>query len=197
MRISAGFTSTIPPSWSPGTARRLDNPWPTWPRILRTTTSHEEGCERLWGAAARGFAGNGTRVTGVRCIRLDWTGPDGKAKEIPGSDFELPADLVVIAAGFTHPEHGPLIEELGLGLNGRGTIAVDDDFAAGTPAVFAAGDCVAGASLVVDAISQGRLCAGAIDRFIRQGSSPNQSPLSTAHCLSRHRDISSGAEVRP
>ncbi len=150
----------------PPEERRRENPWPTWPRILRTTTSHEEGCERLWAVAAKGFSGEGGRVTGVRCVKLDCMRPEEGGKEVPGSDFEVPADMVVIAAGFTHPEHGPLIEELGLSLTERGTIAVDDDFAASTPSVFAAGDCVSGASLVVDAISQGRRCAAAVHRFL-------------------------------
>ncbi|HPD16560.1 MAG TPA: glutamate synthase subunit beta [Planctomycetota bacterium] len=153
----------------PPAERPPDNPWPTWPRTLRSSSSHEEGCRRLWSIGTREFVGEG-RVQKLRCVRLEWSPPDASGrssfKEVPGSDFELPADLVLLAMGFTRIEHGPLIEDLGVEVTDRGVVRVDADYRTSAEGVFAAGDSVLGASLVVRAIYLGRQAAAAMDRHL-------------------------------
>ena len=154
----------------PPKERPTDNPWPTWPRTLRSSSSHEEGCARLWSIGAKEFVGEGGRVRSLRCVRLDWSEPDetGRAtfKEIPDSEFDLKADLVLLARGFVRVEHGPLIEGFGLDVTDRGVFRVDRNFMTTAEGVFAAGDSVLGASLVVRAIDLGRQAAAAVDRFL-------------------------------
>jgi NADPH-dependent glutamate synthase beta subunit-like oxidoreductase len=155
----------------PPEERRPDNPWPTWPTILRSSTSHEEGCQRVWSVQTKEFLGHEGRVRGMRCVQLDWSEPDAAGRqafrEVPGSEFELKADLVVLAMGFAHAEHGPLVEEVGPVTDARGNVAVDANFMTRAAGVFAAGDCVTGASLVVRAIALGREVAGAVDHYLR------------------------------
>jgi len=155
----------------PPAERAADNPWPTWPLVLRTSTSQEEGCTRLWSILTKEFLGRGVRVRGLRCARIQWGEPNASGrstfKELPGSQFELKADLVLLALGFLHVEHGPLVEELALATDDRGNLATDANFMTSAPGVFAAGDSVAGASLVVRAIAQGRQMAAAVDAFLR------------------------------
>ena len=141
-------------------------PWPNWPSIMRTTSSHEEGCRRRWGVMTQRFGGIGVRVSQLHAVEVDWSG--GSPKEIPGAEFALGVDLVLLAMGFLHVTHGGLVEQLGLKLDSRGNIAVDDDGMTSEPGIFAAGDAVSGASLVVRAISAGRLAAAGIDRFLRR-----------------------------
>ena len=154
----------------PPLERACDNPWPTWPIILRTSSSHEEGCRRMWSVLTKEFLGRGVRVRGLKCVQIQWSKPDAPGrrtfKEMPGSAFELKADLVLLALGFVHVEHGPIVEELGLSVDERGNLSVDADFMTSVPGVFAAGDSVAGASLVVRAIDQGRRMAAAVDTFL-------------------------------
>ena len=154
----------------PPIERACDNPWPTWPIILRTSSSHEEGCRRMWSVLTKEFLGRGVRVRGLKCMRIQWSELDASGrrtfKEMPGSAFELKADLVLLALGFVHVEHGPIVEELGLSVDERGNLSVDADFMTSVPGVFAAGDSVAGASLVVRAIDQGRRMAAAVDTFL-------------------------------
>ncbi len=153
--------------------RSSTNPWPSWPNIFRTTTSHEEGCERLWSVQVRNFIGPPTGVEKIDAVKLDWSSKSGNnssgLREVPDSNFELPADLIIIAAGFTHTESGSLVQEMELELNKDGNIKVDSSFAASRAGVFAAGDCVSGASLVVHAIDQGRRCARAVDNYLTPG----------------------------
>ena len=150
--------------------RPADNPWPTWPQILRTSSSHEEGCERLWSVLTKELVGDGGRVTALRCVQLDWSEADPTGRrtfaEKPGSESELRADLVLLAMGFLHVEHGPLVDELGLEVDQRGGIAVDGRHMTSEAGVFAAGDCVCGASLVVRAIDVGRRVAADVDRYL-------------------------------
>jgi NAD(P)H-dependent glutamate synthase small subunit len=158
----------------PPKERSTTNPWPTWPHILRTSSSHEEGCERMWSILTKEFIGdeNG-RVMALRCIRLEWaTGEDGRMSftEIPGSEFTLKVDLVLLAMGFLHTEHGPLVEGFGLDKDNIGNIKVDKNLMTNVPGVFAAGDTVSGASLVVRAIDSGRKTAAAIDDWLRKQS---------------------------
>jgi len=152
----------------PPDERRPDNPWPYPPRILRTSTSHREGCRRMWGVDIREIiAPPGGEVEKVAAVRLDWSDPEEGPRDIPDSVFEIPAGLVIIAAGFTRTEPGPLLDGLDLKLDKRGNIAVDERFSASQTKVFAAGDCVRGASLIVDAIDQGRRCAASVDAFLK------------------------------
>jgi glutamate synthase (NADPH/NADH) small chain len=160
----------------PPIERACDNPWPTWPVILRTSSSHEEGCQRMWSVLTKEFLGRGVRVRGLKCVRIEWSGPDASGrqtfKEVPSTALELKADLVLLALGFVHVEHGPIVEELGLSVDDRGNLSVDADFMTSVPGVFAAGDSVAGASLVVRAIAQGRKMAAAVDEFLRRQLQP-------------------------
>jgi glutamate synthase (NADPH) small chain len=154
----------------PPAERPADNPWPTWPQTLRTSTSHEEGCERMWSVLTKEFLGLDTRVRGIRCVRIAWSGPDASGrrtfKELPASEFQLNADLVFLALGFVHVEHGPIVAGLGLKTDDRGNLVVDENFMTTAPGVFAAGDTVMGASLVVRAIDLGRKMAEAVDAYV-------------------------------
>ncbi len=146
------------------------NPWPTWPMIMRTSSSHEEGCQRRWSVLTKSFSGDAGRVTGLNCVEVRWSPPDetGRAsfEEVEGSEFTLEADLVLLAMGFVHPEHGKMVEDLELALTERGNLSVGDDFMTSCEGVFAAGDCVQGASLVVHAFNTGRQMADSVDRYL-------------------------------
>jgi glutamate synthase (NADPH) small chain len=157
----------------PPAARPTDNPWPTWPLILRSSSSHEEGCTRMWSIQTQEFTRLGTRVAGMKCVKLEWSQPDDKGRRTPlkpvaGSEFDLKAQLVLLALGFVHIEHGPIVEELGLKVDDRGNLVVGADYQTTAPGVFAAGDSVSGASLVVRAIAQGRSMAEAVDKFLNR-----------------------------
>jgi len=151
----------------PPETRPADTPWPMWPRIMRTSSSHEEGCERRWGVTTREFTGDQNRLGRLSCCQVEWTkGPDGwKIKELPDTDFDLEADLAILAMGFVHVVHEGLIENLGVQLDERGNIAVRD-FQTSEPWIFASGDSASGASLVVSAINSGRQAAAAINRWL-------------------------------
>ena len=146
------------------------NPWPIWPNVLRTSTAQEEGCERSWSVSTKEFIGVNGRVGKLRGIRLQWSEPDAEGrrtfKEIPGSEFELAADLVLLSMGYVHVEHGPLVRDLSLALDAQGNLQVDASRMTSTPGVFAAGDAMLGASLVVRAIDEGRQAAEGIDRYL-------------------------------
>lgn len=148
----------------PPQQRSVDNPWPTWPHILRTSSSQEEGCERLWSVASKEFVGENGRVRGIKVVDLQWHGRE--CTEVKGSERLLEADLVLLAMGFVHVEHGPLVQEAGLCLDQRGNIMVDEDAMTCVPGIFAAGDAVQGASLVVRAMYQGRRAAEGVERFL-------------------------------
>ena len=155
----------------PPLERPVDNPWPLWPRVLRTSSSHEEGCQREWALLTKEFVGEDGHVRGVRVVELDWQQEPGNGKtafrEIPDSEHVLRADLVLLAMGFVHVEHGPLIRDTGIGLDPRGNVLVDANHMTTVPGVFAAGDAAQGASLVVRAIAQGRAAAEGVDRYLR------------------------------
>lgn len=144
--------------------------WPDWPRILRTSSSHEEGCVREWGIVTRGFEGSGGQVTKARCAKVAWEEKDGRLqmREIPGSEFTLAADLVLLALGFTGVAAGRLVKDLRLELTSAQTINVDEKFMTSVPGVFAAGDAVLGPSLVVRCIAQGREAAQAVNDYLMQ-----------------------------
>ncbi len=157
----------------PPAERSPGNPWPEWPEILRTSTSQEEGVERLWSVGTREFLGEEGTLRRIGCVRLNWAKKKKTGKlipsEIPGSEFELPADLVLLALGFLHVEAGPLLNDLGVKLDQRGNIAADNSLRASVPGIFAAGDAVTGASLVVRALAHGRSAAASIDDFLKDG----------------------------
>jgi len=141
--------------------------WPYWPTRLRTSSSHEEGVERDWSIATKAFVGEGGKVKKLKAIRLEWK--NGKPSEIPGSEFEMPADLVLLAMGFVSPAQA-LLEEFGVARDARGNAKAATDgpggYATSAPKVFAAGDMRRGQSLVVWAIREGRQCARAVDEFL-------------------------------
>jgi glutamate synthase (NADPH/NADH) small chain len=141
--------------------------WPYWPTRLRTSSSHEEGAERDWSVATKSFTGEGGKLKRLRAVRLEWK--DGKPIELPGSEFELPADLVLLAMGFVSPVQS-LLEEFGVRRDARGNAQADTEgahaYATSVEKVFAAGDMRRGQSLVVWAIREGRQCARAVDEFL-------------------------------
>ncbi len=141
--------------------------WPDWPLKFRTSSSQEEGCERDFAVATRRALGSGDRIEGLECVRLDWTaGPDGRMRmtEIPGSEFVLKADLVLLAMGFLGPHHDGLLEQAGVAIDPRGNVAASiTDYATSVSKVYACGDMRRGQSLVVWAIREGRQCARAVD----------------------------------
>lgn len=139
-------------------------PWPLWPLMYRTSTSHEEGAGRRFAVATTEFLGDGQDVKKMRCVRMEAVG--GKLEPLPGSHFEVKADLVLLAMGFLHPEHRGPVDELDLALTSRGNIEVNNRFMTSLPGVFAAGDAQRGQSLVVWAIADGRKAAREIDRFL-------------------------------
>jgi len=144
-------------------------PWPLWPTILRTSTSHEEGCHRRWAVATKAFRSRGRKVRDLHGCEVQWTQTGGKWKtaDVPGSEFSMAVDLVLLAMGFTHVVHGGAVESLGLELDPRGNVALGPDGQTSAEGVFAAGDTVLGASLVVRAIASGRAAAASIDRWLR------------------------------
>jgi glutamate synthase (NADPH/NADH) small chain len=144
------------------------DPWPTWPWVLRTYPAHEEGGERVFAVAVRSFVDDGTgQVRAVRIAEVTVSKQDGRrmATPIPGTEQELPADLVLLAVGFDGTEEGPLLDQAGL-IRSRGTIACGPDWQTDTPGVFVAGDMHRGASLVVWAIAEGRSAAAAIHQYL-------------------------------
>jgi len=146
----------------------LRNPvWPYWPTRLRTSSSHEEGANRDWSIATKSFVGEGGTVKALKAVRLQWEG--GKMSEVAGSEFEMPADLVLLAMGFLGPRSS-VLDAFGVDKDARSNAkAVTDgasSYATNVPKVFAAGDMRRGQSLVVWAIREGRQCARAIDEFL-------------------------------
>jgi len=145
--------------------------WPNWPMVLRTSTSHAEGCAREWSIATKRLTGRAGRVTHLHGVRLAWSDPDAHGRrqmvEIADSEFTLETELVLLAMGFLRPVHTGLIETLGMKLDARGNVQVNDQYQTSIPTVFAAGDMHRGASLVVWAIAEGRQAAAAIDRVLR------------------------------
>lgn len=145
-------------------------PWPNWPMILRTSTSHEEGCEREWCINTKEFLkdekGN---LRALKIVNVDWKptkpGERMRMEEIPGTERELPCELALIAAGFLHPQHKGMIEQLGVELDQRGNVETEN-YQTSLPNVFAAGDMRRGQSLVVWAISEGREAAYHVDKYL-------------------------------
>jgi glutamate synthase (NADPH/NADH) small chain len=141
--------------------------WPYWPQRLRTSSSHEEGATRDWSIATKQFVGEGGKVKALKAVRLEWK--DGKPVEMPGSEFEMPADLVLLAMGFVSPVQS-MLDAFGVEKDARNNVKAATEgrasYATSVPKVFAAGDMRRGQSLVVWAIREGRQCARAVDEFL-------------------------------
>jgi glutamate synthase (NADPH) small chain len=163
----------------PPDTRTPANPWPLWPNIFRVSTAHEEGGDRLYAVATQRFDGDERgRVTALRAARVEMVSKDGRIdfKTIEGSEFEIQADLVLLAMGFLGPERGGMLDELGVRISERGTVWRDEQWMTSVPGVFTAGDMQRGQSLIVWAIAEGRSCARGVDTFL-MGSSELPAPL--------------------
>ena len=145
--------------------------WPDWPKILRTSSSHEEGCVREWGVSTKYLSSrDGIHLNEAHFVRVEWVYDEKKKsykmKEIPGSEFSKKIDLVFIAMGFIHVEHDSLVKSIGVDLDSRGNIKADGNYKTSVEGVFAAGDAATGASLVVRAFAHGRDAALAISEYL-------------------------------
>jgi glutamate synthase (NADPH/NADH) small chain len=155
----------------PPAERIMQMPWPTYPMLLKTTSSHEEGVERSWAVATKEFIGdeNGN-LKAIKLVDLEWTMVDGKAakfEEVKGSERDISCELAFLAMGFLHPQHQGLVEQLEIELDERGNVrAPEKSYQTSIPKVFAAGDMRRGQSLVVWAIKEGRDCAQKVDEFL-------------------------------
>jgi len=143
------------------------DPWPTWPWILREYPAHEEGGERVFAVAVQEFVGD-DRVEAIRIAEVSVVKRDGRrfVTVVPGTERELPADLVLLAIGFEGTEEGPLLDQLGLARNPRGGMDCAPDWQTSVPGVFVAGDMHRGASLIVWAIAEGRAAAAAMHTYL-------------------------------
>ncbi|HEU5195614.1 MAG TPA: FAD-dependent oxidoreductase, partial [Methylomirabilota bacterium] len=152
----------------PPDSRAADNPWPQWPNVFRVSSAHEEGGERVYAVATQRFTGEGGRVKQLHGNNVEMIREGGRLdfKPVPGSEFTLDADLVLLAMGFLGPERSGPIEELGLKLTERGNVARDANWMTSTPGVFTCGDMQRGQSLIVWAIAEGRSCAAGVDRWL-------------------------------
>ncbi len=149
--------------------RDINNPWPYWPNTLKTSTSHEEGCERKWSLTTKKFIGSNGKVKQIELVEVEWEkGKDGRMnmKEVPNSNQIIDADLVFLSMGFVHPVHKGIVEELKLELDQRGNIKINNNQTSNDK-VFAAGDAASGASLVVRAIFSGREAATNINEYLK------------------------------
>jgi glutamate synthase (NADPH/NADH) small chain len=153
----------------PPDGRPDDNPWPTWPLIFRTSSAHEEGGERVYAVTTTEFVDDG--IGGVQALRghqVEMTMVDGRPvmEPVPGSEFDLPCELVLLAMGFLGAERHGVVAELGLELDARGNVAADNTWATSHERVFVCGDMTRGQSLIVWAIAEGRSCAAGVDRSL-------------------------------
>jgi glutamate synthase (NADPH/NADH) small chain len=143
--------------------------WPDWPLKLRTSSSQEEGCERDWAVLTKHARGTDGKIEALDCVRVEWAQKDGRwvMQEMPGSEFTLKADLVLLAMGFLGPRRPGMVEQSGVALDPRGNVQANTvDYKTSVPKVFSAGDMRRGQSLVVWAIREGRQCARAVDEFL-------------------------------
>jgi len=159
----------------PEECRTDDYPWPRYPLLLKTSSSHQEGGERHWAVLTKRFIGRDGSVKKLSCVRVEFSEAEGKAcpvmREVTGSEFGIEADLVILAVGFLHPEHSGLLSGINVEFDERGNVKTGEDYMTSVKKVFSAGDMRRGQSLVVWAISEGRSCAYAIDKYLMGGSS--------------------------
>ncbi|MDD5585257.1 MAG: glutamate synthase subunit beta, partial [Candidatus Omnitrophica bacterium] len=176
-RQGANLVTQIEVMPQPLECRSKAHPWPAYPLLLKKTSSHQEGGERQWSILTKKFIGNPAGyLEKLSCVRVEFireknfSQDTSKAcpvmREIPGSEFEIKTDMVVLAVGFICPEHGPLTEALGVDFDKRGNVKTDDAYMTKTKGVFAAGDMHRGQSLIVWAIAEGRRAAYNIDRYL-------------------------------
>jgi glutamate synthase (NADPH) small chain len=155
----------------PPKERDASTPWPNWPMMLRTSTSHEEGCERSWSINTKKFIGDDNgNLKALQIVELDWQKDEDTGRmamrEIAGSEREIPCELALIAAGFLNPKHEGLLDLLGVEYDERGNVKTVNYQSTTNPKIFAAGDCRRGQSLVVWAISEGREAARKVDEYL-------------------------------
>jgi glutamate synthase (NADPH/NADH) small chain len=148
----------------PPETRADSTPWPTYPLMFRVSSAHEEGGERVFSVNTEAFAGVDGHVTALKVHEVEMKA--GKFEKVEGSDFELDADLVLLAMGFVGPEKPGLLSDLSVELTDRGNVARDADFQSSVPGVFVAGDIGRGQSLIVWAIAEGRAAAAGADRYL-------------------------------
>ena len=163
----------------PPQERAADNPWPQWPLVFRVSTAHDEGGERLFAVSTERFSGDASgHVRALHAINVEMVKKDGRVQfvRVEGSEFEIPADLVLLAMGFVGPEKSALLSDLGVTMTDRGNVARDARWMTNVPGVFTAGDMQRGQSLIVWAIAEGRSAARAIDQFL-MGESQLPAPL--------------------
>ena len=145
--------------------RPSGQPWPTYPMTYRVSAAHEEGGERVYSVSTQEFLGDESgSVRALSLVEVEMIG--GRFEPVPGTEHEIPAQLVLFAMGFTGPERGPLLEQLGVSITARGVIGRTDDFVSDVPGVFVAGDAGRGQSLIVWAIAEGRAAAAAVDSYL-------------------------------
>lgn len=149
--------------------------WPDWPTRLRSSHAHDEGCERDWAVLTKGAVGSNGRIEALNCVRVEWDRTlDGRMtmQEVPGSEFQMKADLVLLAMGFLGPRRGALLDQAGVDMDPRGNVLANTvEYRTSRNGLFAAGDMRRGQSLVVWAIREGRQCAHAVDQFLMGSSS--------------------------
>lgn len=161
---------------TPPQSRPASQPWPTYPMLYRVTSAHEEGGERVYSVSTQHFVDDGTgQVRGL--VLADVELRDGRFEPVAGSEREIPADLVLLALGFTGPQKDAVVEQLGIDADARGNIGRDDRFASNLDGVFVAGDAGRGQSLVVWAIAEGRAAAAAVDAYLGGGRSNLPAPV--------------------
>jgi len=151
--------------------KRTDNdPWPYWPNVLRTSSSHEEGCERRWSLSTKRFVGENGKLKQLEVVEIEWEKDENgrwNFKEVPDTSEVIDAELVLLSMGFTQPVHVGLLDTLGIDYDERGNVRVNDKKQTSVEGIFAAGDAEKGASLVVHAIQAGKVAAQYIDEFVR------------------------------
>jgi glutamate synthase (NADPH/NADH) small chain len=167
-RHSAASVTQIELLSKPPENRAESTPWPLWPMMLRTSSSHEEGCERKWSILTKEFVGNDKgELTGLKIAEIEWKTVDGRPKmvEIEGTEQILPCELALLAMGFVHPQHEGMLQQLPIELDERGNVKANN-YKTSVDKIFTAGDMRRGQSLVVWAISEGRECAREVDIFL-------------------------------
>jgi glutamate synthase (NADPH) small chain len=164
--------------------RATDNPWPLYPFTYKVTSAHEEGGERVYSVTTTEFAGENGKLTALRGHEVEQKFVDGRMsfEKVEGSEFEYPVDLVFLAMGFTGPEKGGLLEQLGVQIDGRGNVARTADYCTSVDGVFVAGDMGRGQSLIVWAIAEGRSAAATCDKFL-MGETTLPSPITVPATL--------------
>jgi glutamate synthase (NADPH) small chain len=162
----------------PPETRAANNPWPQWPTVYRVASAHEEGVERVYSVSTKRFIGENGKVTALELIKVEMVMENGRLifKEVPGSEFTLKADLILLAMGFVGPEKPGMLAQLGVKLTERGNVWRDADWMTNVPGVFTAGDMQRGQSLIVWAIAEGRSAARGVDRYL-MGASDLPAPL--------------------